>query len=304
MRSSLLVTSLVGGAVSLLAVASTRSAPPAPQVPLATVVENAAAIAVPVQETDRVPSWVLERTVDGPPVSLTASDGSGLVLAELRSSAVVVGPLAFTEMRLVFENPEARVREGTFKVVLPQGASIGRFAMKIDGAWQEGEVVPRDKARVAYEDALHRKQDPALLERGAGNEFTARVFPIPARGRKEIVVSYGQELVGGAPYALPLRGLPEVKALDISVGGEGMKTQREHHEHYTPTADFVFEGKGGPSPRALRSGNLVVARVKPVAEALAERVASAVVLVDTSASRGLGLGAELAQVKAILGGIA
>ena len=48
-----------------------------------------------------------------------------------------------------------------------------------------------------------------------------RVFPIPPNGRKEIVVNYAQELVGGAPYAIPLRGLPELGVLDVSVGAKG-----------------------------------------------------------------------------------
>ncbi|HMV35929.1 MAG TPA: hypothetical protein PKD60_08555, partial [Turneriella sp.] len=50
-------------------------------------------------------------------------------------------------------------------------------------------------ARRAYEDFLHRRQDPALLEQSGGNEFTARVFPIPAKGMKELVLSYSHELV-------------------------------------------------------------------------------------------------------------
>ena len=48
--------------------------------------------------------------------------------------------------------------------------------------WQEAEVVERQAARQIYEDFLHRKQDPALLEKKAGNEFRARIFPIPANG--------------------------------------------------------------------------------------------------------------------------
>ena len=175
--------------------------------------------------------------------------------------------------------------------------------MKINDAWQEGEVVPKERARVAYEDALHHKQDPALLEKGAGNEFTARVFPIPPHGRKEIVVSYAQELVGGAPYALPLRGLPELGVLDVSVGGEGVTPDRMHKEHFVPTTDFVMESGKRPSPSALRAGNLVVARVRPVAEAMPEPVEKAIVMVDTSASRALGLTAELRSVQALLQGL-
>src|SRR5258706_7771849 len=125
-----------------------------------------------------------------PPLALTASDGTGLRLAKLTGRAVVQDPLAFTELHLTFENPLDRILEGTFRVALPEGASLARFAMKIGEVWQEGEVVEKQRAREAYEDFLHRKQDPALMEQGAGNELTARVFPIPAHGVKEIIVAY------------------------------------------------------------------------------------------------------------------
>ena len=77
---------------------------------------------------------------------------------------MVEEPLAFTELRMVFENPNDRQIEGRFEIDMPPGAAISRFAMKIHGRWQEGEVVERQAARVAYEYFLHRKQDPALLE--------------------------------------------------------------------------------------------------------------------------------------------
>jgi hypothetical protein len=125
---------------------------------------------------------------DGPeppaPIRLTASDGTGLALVALEANGVLEPPLAFTELHLTFENPGAQRIEGRFRVALPPGAAISRFAMKVGDAWQEGEVVERQRARQAYEDVLHRRQDPALLEQEAGNEFSARVFPIPARGRK------------------------------------------------------------------------------------------------------------------------
>jgi len=73
--------------------------------------------------------------------------------------------------------------------------------------WQEAEVVEKMLARRAYDDFLHRRQDPALLEKAPGNEFTARVFPIPPNADKHIIISYSQEL-RDAPYVLPLRGLP------------------------------------------------------------------------------------------------
>src|SRR5262249_30682432 len=113
------------------------------------------------------------------PISLTATDGTGLKLTALTARAVVDDPLALTELHGSFENPRDGIIEGQFRIALPPGASVSRFAMMIDGRWQEGEVVELGAARRAYEDTLHRRQDPALLEQAAGNEFSARVFPIP-----------------------------------------------------------------------------------------------------------------------------
>jgi hypothetical protein len=307
MRSTTtLAGALAAVTLSAIVVASTRHASSDPKRPPITETPHVA-VAPPPRATNAplAPprSWVTERVIDGPPVSLTASDGSGLTLASLRANAVVEGPLAFTEMHMAFDNPENRVREGTFKIVLPQGASVGRLAMKINGVWQEGEVVQKARARAAYEDALHHKQDPALMERGAGNEFTARVFPIPARGRKEIIVSYAQELTAGVPYGLPLRGLPELGTLDVSVGGIDGSPQTLHRERFTPTEDFVADGAAA-AVTALRSGELVVTRVRPVPEAMPDAVTSAIVLVDTSASRALGLESELHALKEMMQALA
>src|SRR6185503_4727624 len=121
----------------------------------------------------------------GVPWALTASDGSGLILTRVDARAVFQGPLAFTELHLYFHNPEPRVREGTFAITLPARAAVSRFAMAGE-RWMEAEVVETRLARRAYEDFLHRRQDPALLEKAEANRFSARVFPIPAGGDKHL----------------------------------------------------------------------------------------------------------------------
>ncbi|MCU0687800.1 MAG: hypothetical protein MUF34_37090, partial [Polyangiaceae bacterium] len=234
------------------------------------------------------------RRTPGPPLSLSASDGTGLRLVSLKARAVVDDPLALTEMRLIFENPQSRELEGTFSITLPPGAALSRFAMRIGERWQEGEVVEKQAARRAYEDFLHRKQDPALLEQAAGNQFSARVFPIPARGRKELIVSYSQELRGEEPYAISLRGLPEIGELDLAafLPGRAAPAHALRAERHAPVADFGF--RLGPRPAgALRSGELVMARVRPLAAAQPDPLSSLLVLFDTSASRALGFEAQI-----------
>ncbi len=241
------------------------------------------------------------------PMSLTSSTGAGLELVALQGRAIVDEPLAFTELHLTFENPEDRTLEGNFTIVLPQGAAVSRFAMKNDQGWQEGEVVEKQRAREAYEDSLHRRQDPALLEQNAGNEFNARVFPIPARGRKELILSYNQELTPATPYVLPLQGLPQVGELDVEahLAGNAAPIQRLVQHDAVPAADFRLDGKLSPAGRpALRNAEIVVARVAPVVSSQPEPLETAMILVDTSASRALGMAEEARIVTQLCASIA
>jgi hypothetical protein len=258
------------------------------------------------------------------PISLTGSDGSGLEIVSISASSVIEDPLAFTELRLVFKNPEPRVREGRFRITLPSGATVSRFAMRIGDRFQEGEVVEQQAARIAYEDFLHRRQDPALLETEAGNEFSARVFPIPAHATKELILSYSQELTrSDEPYRLPLRGLPKLGALSIralvskavsgtAVPASSLGGQRAQHEvievdkrDFMPDRDFEVAHSGSAARLGLRHDNLVAARIVPLAEnGSRDPVSSLFVLIDTSASRALGLRDELVATEGVLNELA
>ncbi len=240
------------------------------------------------------PQW---QRASGAPLTLTASDGSGLTLTKMTARAVVNAPLAFTELTLTFDNPRDRVIEGTFSITLPPRATISRFAMRTADGIQEGEVVERQAARRAYEDFLHRKQDPALMEQGAGNEFTARVFPIPARGQKELIVSYAEELPGDAPYALALKGLPEIAMLSVSVTGGHGSTQTLAQERTVPAGDLIFDRRAAAQGNALRSGRMVLSRVKPMADASPDPVRGLLVLMDTSGSRALGFAEQTRMLR-------
>ena len=254
------------------------------------------------------------------PYTLTTQDGTGLKLVALDARTVVDGPLAFTELKLTFLNPHARQIEGRFEVTMPDRAALSRFAMKIRGAWMEGEVVEKQAARRAYEDALHRRQDPALLEQDAGNQFRARVFPIAPHERKELIISWSQELSNARErYRLPLVGLPEIEQLSLSAliakpqaraqkGGVksslgGAQSRYEVTQitkrDFTPDQDWTLSGGETTSIVGLRSGNIALARVEIPDTALRESAQPhMVILFDTSASSMIGFAARLKELKA------
>ncbi|MGE3543841.1 MAG: VIT domain-containing protein, partial [Kofleriaceae bacterium] len=241
------------------------------------------------------------------PFALTASDGSGLVVTRVDARAVLEGPLAFTELHLYFNNPEPRIREGTFAITLPPGAAVSRFAMENQGQWMEAEVVEKQLARRAYEDFLHRRQDPALLEKAAGNQFTARVFPIAPRADKHLVISFSQELPG-ARYVLPLRGLPTIARVDVRLSvtdANGTRSEQLLSKHaWQPDHDFV--STADTAAEAVAAGPLVAVQL-PALDPNAQNVdrpRSMTVLIDTSASRMLGFERYLGSIRELIAQLA
>ncbi len=236
-----------------------------------------------------------------PPFTLSASDGSGLALTRVDAKAVVEGPLAFTELHLYFRNTEARTREGTFQITLPERAAISRFAMEHAGQWMEAEVVPKLVARRAYDDFLHRRQDPALLERAAGNQFTAKVFPIAANADKHLVISYSQELPGKR-YTLPLRGLPSTNQIDVELAFTAADGSRQldalHQRDWQPDRDFTT--RASTTAAAIGANGAVAAQVEIGATLGRDELAALTLLVDTSGSRALGFTRYVATVRRLI----
>jgi outer membrane protein OmpA-like peptidoglycan-associated protein len=297
--------SLVHGgrlAALALALALVAGCHPVGPKPIAPTIGEAAAVS-----WSPAASVVKETT---PAIALTASDGTGLRLVEVRARGWVESPLALTELHLTFDNPEDRTLEGNFEIQLPSRSAISRFSMKIGDVWQEGEVVERQAARRIFEDFLHRRQDPALLEQDAGERFRARVFPIPARGRKELIVTYSQELAGPhSDYRLPLAGLPRLETLDVRVlgpdpkrPGAAIELYRSQESAVASPGEIVLGEAGGAQDVGLRNGDLAVARVTiagPEGQ-VAEPPRAVTVLFDTSASQAGRFGEKVAQLAALI----
>ncbi|HWN70796.1 MAG TPA: hypothetical protein VNM90_24310, partial [Haliangium sp.] len=154
------------------------------------------------------------------------------------------------------------------------------------------------------------RQDPALLEKAAGNEFSARIFPIPARGSKDIIISYSQNLVGEkATYRLPLRGLPVIDGLRVTalVGqrkGNALAYQPVALDQRAYKPDRDFEVAVPAEVQGVRSGQFVAARVRPTIRTADQRIERMVVLFDSSASRAPGFAGAVEQLGQIVAALA
>jgi len=251
------------------------------------------------------------------PISLTSSEGAGLEFHQLEVRVVLDGFLAFTELQMVFYNPENRQREGRLQMVLPNNAAISRFAMKIGEQLQEGEIVEKQFARQAYEDFLQRRQDPALLEIDSGNRFNARIFPIAPHAEKLLILSYSQRLEND--YILPLKGLPLLKRFTMKISYDkknfGTPLQAPLRENltiekadYQPLEDFrmpyqsPFASTKVVKGMVMQNDQWLAARVIPFEESEKARqdFEVLVMLVDTSASQAPLLPATINRLTNLL----
>jgi tetratricopeptide (TPR) repeat protein len=263
------------------------------------------------------------------PIALSDPDGQELVIQELNVRAAVQGVFSLTEMEIVFRNPHGRRMEGRFSAVLPEGATISRFAKEVNGSLMEGEVVERLRANRVYAEILHQMRDPALLEQDQGNRFSARIFPIEAGATVRVVLGYTRllPLEGGVrTYRVPLRGLPRIGMLRVNGSFQPLPHEQQtgatvagppgsriaeggtlawEDESVTPTEDLEIRWSPRPdAPREylLRAGRFYIAGVRPDAAPAPPAGPGTrwVFLLDTSASAAEGMDHRLAALRTVL----
>ncbi len=177
---------------------------------------------------------------------------------------VIRDGIAHTVVDQRFFNPSSTPLEGWYWFTVPEGASVERFALEVHGSLVDGEMVERKQAAAAYEEAVQKAFDPALLEWVDGRTFRARIFPIPPTGDRRVVLSYTEMLPladGVSRYVYPMGGHGEAPgaefALDVDLGDEGegldISTLQEarvdkdkthismRRSGFVPRSDFLLE---------------------------------------------------------------
>jgi len=115
--------------------------------------------------------------------------------------------IANTKVEQVFINNTSRVLEGTYIFPLNERASISDYAIWENGKKLVGRVEEKDEARRIYRKLTGMRIDPGLLEYMGPNRFQTRVYPIPAKGTKQLELRYAEVLSyddGLVTYRYPL----------------------------------------------------------------------------------------------------
>ncbi len=193
-----------------------------------------------------LPVWA--QTVILPPDRQAPNAPNSLQLKRLEVAVTIRDGVATTQVDHVFYNPGGARAEGQFLFALPDGAHLDGFSMWIGGVETHAELLDAGKARTIYTEIVRRQIDPALLEYAGNGLLSARVFPIEARGEKQVRLRYTQvvELDSGLRrYSWPLRACRRDNApIEQALFKFELQTQQDLKTCFSPSHSLEVVRKG------------------------------------------------------------
>ncbi len=171
----------------------------------------------------------------------------------------IAGNVARTEIDETFANDTDDELEGIYRFPLPPGAQIDRRALEVDGKLLDGEFIDKAKASAIWRGAIQNAapkapkpreeivwvpgpwHDPALLEWQRGGRFELRIFPIPKRGSRRVVIAYTETVApvsGLRRYVYPL---PQGSSSAISIDRFSVDARVLGHDPKVPVRVRGYE---------------------------------------------------------------
>lgn len=139
-------------------------------------------------------------------------------LVSLAVRTEIKSGFAESTLDMEFFNPNRRVLEGELEFPLGPGQEISGLALDIGGELRRGVPVAKARGQEMFDDIARRMVDPALLEATRGNAYKLRVYPLPAGGKRRVVVRVMQPLAaekGELTYRLPLAFAENIDSVSI-----------------------------------------------------------------------------------------
>jgi tetratricopeptide (TPR) repeat protein len=170
------------------------------------------------------PSFDLELKSDSsrafPAILVKENDSSAPIkMSELKIHSEITGNLSYVTYDMTFYNDQDRILEGELYFPLGEGQSVSNFELEVNGKMREAVIVEKTKGRIAFESTVRAKVDPGLIEWTKGSSFKTRIYPIPAKGYKRVIIGFYQELQltdNGALFNLPMNFKDQVEAFEFT----------------------------------------------------------------------------------------
>ncbi|MEA3491663.1 MAG: VIT domain-containing protein [Campylobacterota bacterium] len=144
------------------------------------------------------------------------AEQKSLKISQMRVDIVIVGNIATTTFDIIYYNPYDRDLTGEFSMPLGEGQTISRYALEVNGKLREGVVVEKVKARQTFEAVVRKKIDPGIISLTKGNYFNTKIYPIPAKGHKRVVITTTERLLSDQ-YILPIQDQEPIDKFTLNI---------------------------------------------------------------------------------------
>jgi Vault protein inter-alpha-trypsin domain/Uncharacterized protein conserved in bacteria (DUF2135) len=129
-----------------------------------------------------------------PQLTVKGNDSAFVKMSQLLVQVKIVGNIAYTTAEMHFFNSGTKQMEAELLFPLPEGVSVSRYAIDINGKIREAVPVNKNKGKQVFEAIEHRRVDPGLLEKVEGNNFKTRIYPIMPKGERIVIIGYEEAL--------------------------------------------------------------------------------------------------------------
>lgn len=192
-----------------------------------------------------------------PSIQIKGEKNATVSLTKLEIDVEIMGNVAITTMQMVFHNNTSRILEGELTFPMPEGVTVSRYAIDINGKLREAVPVPKAKATEVFESIEHRQIDPGILERVEGNNFRTRIYPLPANSDRTVLIAYEEALTfkngHTMQYHLPLDYHQSIS--DFSLRTKIYQGAQKPQLIEQPDGSFTFSENNQTYEASLRKSN-------------------------------------------------
>ncbi len=189
---------------------------------------------------------LIQEPVEAQMIATGRSDPMPVV--EERLNVTIDGQHATTTLLQVYQNNTGAQTEGTYRLRAGMDAHVEGFAYWNGEQKIVGEVFEKGTARQVYENVTRRRRDPGLLEQDGEGAFTFRVFPIEAKEKKRVELTWTKWLdrrTKTVRYHVPVTRADANIVIAISGAVKNLKSPT-HRFHTEKTTDGVrLRSEGG-----------------------------------------------------------
>ncbi|MBM4040358.1 MAG: VWA domain-containing protein [Planctomycetes bacterium] len=111
-------------------------------------------------------------------------------ITEVAADVVIAERVATTRLDIALMNPTDARQEAELLVPVPEGVAVRGFTFQGAAAEATAEVLARDDARRIYQSIVSKMRDPALLEFVGSCLVRSSVFPVEARDKQAVRLTY------------------------------------------------------------------------------------------------------------------